>query len=74
MADTKVVDATISLISYRRLEALVREGSYGIKQTEVIRHFIEAGLREARKDGHITQEEWEEATQPLVASNPSKPG
>lgn len=74
MADTKVVDATISLVSLRRLEALVREGSYGIKQTEVIRHFIEAGLREARREGHITQVEWDAATQPDAASSPSKSG
>jgi hypothetical protein len=64
MADTKVVDATISLVTLKRLEALVREGSYGIKMPEVIRHFIEAGLREARREGHITQAEWDAATQP----------
>lgn len=69
MAETKVVDATISLISHRRLEALVREGSYGIKQTEVIRHFIEAGLREARREGHITQVEWDAATEPPAANS-----
>jgi hypothetical protein len=70
--DTKVVDATISIVSLNRLEALVCEGAYGITRPEVIRHFIEAGLREARKDGHITEKEWAAAMRPAT-NIPSKP-
>lgn len=67
--DTEVADATFSVVSLRRLDALVNEGSYGITRPEVIRHFVEAGLREARKDGHITDAEWEAATQPTSAND-----
>ena len=65
--DTKVVDATFSLVSLGRLDALVREGSFGITRPEVIRHFVEAGLREARKNGHISDSDWEGAMQPTVS-------
>lgn len=71
---TEVADATFSLITLKRLDALVREGSYGIGRPDVIRHFVEAGLREARKDGHITDAEWSAAIAPDVASSPSTGG
>jgi hypothetical protein len=67
--DTKVIDATFSLVALRRLDALVREGSFGISRPEVIRNFVETGLRAARKDGHITDAEWEGARVPPSANS-----
>lgn len=68
------VEVTFSEVSLRRLDALVREGSYGVTRPEVIRHFLEAGLREARKAGHITDDDWAAATSPTVANSPSTGG
>lgn len=72
--DTKVVEATFSAITLKRLDALVREGSFGITRPEVIRNFVETGLRAARKDNHISEEEWNAATPPPAASTPSTDG
>jgi len=56
--DTEVVGATFSAVTVRRLDALVKDGSYGVTRPEVIRHFLEEGLRQARKDNFISADDW----------------
>jgi hypothetical protein len=56
--DTEVADATFSVISLKRIDVLAKEGSFGITRPAVIRHFVEEGLRQARKDGFFKDEEW----------------
>lgn len=72
--DTKVVDTTLSVVTLRRLETLVRGGAFGVTRPEVIRHFVEAGLREARKENYISPSDWDAATQPDAVNTASTGG
>ena len=52
-----VIGVTFSRVTQRRLEALAAKGTHGSGRTDVIRHFVEEGLRQAIKDGFISVED-----------------
>ena len=67
--DSEVIGATLSMVTIRRMDILVDDGAYGTCRPDVIRHFLEEGLRRARSEGLISIEAWHAA-----ASSPSTGG
>jgi hypothetical protein len=48
---------TIAALTLRRLERLARRGTHGTSAAAIMTNFIEAGIREAIKEGYIQLED-----------------
>jgi hypothetical protein len=51
---------TLSPPVIRRLERLAKDGSYGTTVPRVMAALIEEGIRLAKKDGYLSQKDWDE--------------
>jgi len=55
--ETVVVGITFSGQVLKRLDALCQKGSHGTTRTEVVRSFVEDGIRQAMKDRFIPMDD-----------------
>jgi hypothetical protein len=50
---TDVIGVTFSKITLGRIDSLVSKGTHGNTRQEVVRYFVEDGIREVMKEGFL---------------------